>query len=714
MPKSKIFCIFLLFLTFCVFLNAIPNGFVYDDISVIEENYFIKSFHNFPKIFSSEYFQLANELSYRPFVTFIYFTDYAAWGINPFGYHVSNIIIHAFNTVLFYLLLRYILKSRLIALFSAILFSVHPCVTEAVNSISYREDLLVVCFSFLSCIFLMMSANSSSTKRDALQTDGGTDFRKWVFYACSLLFYMFALFSKESAIVLPLLIILYMAFCMQKHSVPAALTKSIQRQNGLKMRFAKALTGYVFMTLFFLFVRFVVLKNPKLVSVAYYEKSFWISGMTTIKVLAYYIKQMFLPIYLNADYKVIPVRSLVDMSFLISLLFLAATGVIIFKIFKHSKIQGIFALSFFIALLPVMNIIPIGHIMAERYLYFPVAGFCGVIGYVAGCRNGNKVFVEKQRVFAGSRSKTIAKYAYGGTTILLMLFTLFSVRTAIRNNDWRDEYTFWSKIAEEQPNNHDAHNNMGVFYYKQGNLDRAIWELEKSVRLKNNYPEGHNSLGTMYIDKGLLDKAISEFSLAIKYDPASSYAYYNLGNAYFDKNMLDESIVFFNKAISLNINKPQVFNNLGSAYLKKGDMAAAIVQYQKALSIYPGYAEARSNLGFVYTETNQPEKALNELKEALRLQPDHSNAHNNLGALYCRQELWDLAKMEFLNAIRTNPKNIGAHKNLGVIYFQQGEKQQAREHILQLLKHDVNSIKEPGIFQIAEQLGLIKIQTHNE
>lgn len=695
MSKSKAFYLLLLLvvITFCVFLNAIPNGFVYDDISVIEENYFIKSPGNLPKIFSKEYFSLSNELSYRPVVTLSYFLDYAVWGLNPFGYHLSNVAIHAFNVFMFCILVNNLVKSRLIAFFSALIFSIHPCVTEAVNAISYREDLLVAGFSFLSCIFLIKSLKTCS-KDKPLPADDGSHLRKGVFLIIGLLFYMLALFSKESAIVLPVFIILYRLLC----GIPY-----------LKRYYVKILLGYAFVSFFFILVRFSLLKNPRLVSVAYYEKSFWISGMTMVKVVAYYVKQMFLPIHLNADYKAIPVRTPSDMSFLISVFLLTAVGVIVFRIIKYSRIQGLFALCFFAALLPVMNIIPIGHIMAERYLYLPVAGFCGVTGCVIGrWFPGNIPAGSRTGLFLPDRQAL--KRRAGIIAIAAVVVISFALRTVLRNNDWRDEYTFWTKIAKEQPDNHDAHNNLGVFYYKHGDLDRAIGELERAVLLKNDYPEGHNSLGTMYIDKGLTDKAISEFSKAIHYDPASSYAYYNMGNAYFDKNALDECIVFFNKAIQLNMHKPQVFNNLGSAYLKKGNPDAAIAQYRKALYIYPGYAEAHSNLGFIYTETNRFEEALSELKKALRLNPDHANAHNNLGALYCRQGLWDLAEMEFLSSIRANPRNIGARKNLGIIYFQQGKKQEAREQLLHVLKDDINHVNEPGFFPIAEQLGLVKIR----
>lgn len=726
--NSKLPYILLVLISVCVFLNSLHSGFVYDDIGVIEDNYFIRSLHNIPKIFSRDYFHLSNELSYRPVVTLSYFLDYAVWGINPFGYHLTNVILHAINSVLLYSLLLWLIRMRSVALFSSVLFSIHPCVTEAVNAISYREDIFVVLFSLLSCLCLMKSAQRylisypdtpplSLSQQGKRGTNNGhshqlaPQWRMRAYYVLALITYLIGLFSKETAIVTPLFILFSWFFCKRENPISAPpiwaeIVNSISplnSKNDEAIRLTKSrrikdfinyYAGYILISLFYVLIRFIILKNPLEISPGYVKGSIAINFMTMIRILATYIKLMFFPFHLSADYTIAPVLSAFNLSFITSIFLLAAVGVIIFKTVKG--IYGLFMLCFFVAILPVLNIIPIGHIMAERYLYFPVAGFCTVLG-------GLLLGKLTTRLLGNT---VLNKFIV--IPLLVILCSSFTIRTILRNRDWQNEYAFWTTILKEQPQNYDAHNNLGNYFYKQGKLDRAISELEEAVRLKKNYPEGHNSLGTMYIDKGLIDKAIAEYVEAIKYKPVFPQAYYNLGNACIKKGLLDNGITYFQKAVSMGMHNPQIFNNLGSAYIKKGMLDDAIAQYKKALAVYNDYPEVHSNLGYVYTEKGDLDKAISELEEALELQPNHANAHNNLGAVYCQKGLFDKAQQEFLMAIKYDPKNASAHKNIGMIYFTKGDRQKAREHLLQMLQYDPGYIKDANIFAIVSQLGLIK------
>ncbi len=790
-----------------VFLNSLHSGFVYDDIGVIEDNYFIRSLQNVPKVFSKDYFHLSQELSYRPVVTLSYFADYAIWRLNPFGYHLTNVVLHTINSVLIYSLILLLIRVRSVAFLSAVIFSIHPCVTEAVNAISYREDIFVALFSLLSCLCLIKSGRRYLVSYEHQPTHSplqkgkiSPDNRQFpihrvpqwgtrVYYAIALLTYLLSLFSKETAIVTPLFILIYRVLFVREYpplsppmqegtqSSPPLLWSNGQKlSNPRRTRWVSDFTtyylGYILTSFFYVLIRFVVLKNPLEVSVGYIQGSVAINFMTMIKILAAYVKRMFFSFQLSADYRITPVVSVFDIPFIISSIFLAAVGIIIFKTIKQGRgtgvrdrvsgvkglppdlrtlilpeenttrtqqICGLFMLCFFVALLPVLNIVPIGHIMADRYLYLPVAGFCIVLGGLLlhkvtprfsadkrysiyrhrptlthlPCKEG-KIGEAKKLTDTHpykNREKMFDSLLINYTIPIVLIsgaFIFFTTKTILRNRDWQSEHTFWTAILKEQPQNYDAHNNLGNYYYKQGHLDRAIGELEEAVRLKHDYPEGHNSLGTMYLDKGLIDKAIAEYGEAIKYKPLFPQAYYNLGNACIKKGLLDKSIAFFQKAISMGMYNPQVFNNLGSAYIKKGLLDEAIAQYQKALSVYHDFTEAHSNLGYVYTEKGDLDSATSELREALRLQPNHANAHNNLGAIYCQRGLLDMAQQEFLEAVRYDPKNASAHKNIGMIYFTKGDKERARKHLMEMMKNDPNHLKDTGVSAIALQLGLLK------
>ena len=96
---------FILIIAIAIYSNTLKNGFVYDDESTIVNNTLIKDFSNISKLFTKEYFISSAEASYRPVVTFTYFLDYAIYGLNPYGFHLTNLILHAINGVLLYIFL---------------------------------------------------------------------------------------------------------------------------------------------------------------------------------------------------------------------------------------------------------------------------------------------------------------------------------------------------------------------------------------------------------------------------------------------------------------------------------------------------------------------------------------------------------------------------------------------------------------------------------
>ena len=183
-----------------IYANTLSNGFVYDDITVLGR---VKSGEDIYKLFTREYFRISGEASYRPIVTITYFIDYKLFEFSTWGYHLTNIILHALNGILFYIFLYR--ASTIYGLFSensfpilvtCLLFTAHPVLTEAVNVISYREDLLVFFFLFLSFNFyLLLHVTDSFLKKFAL-------------YILSSICYILALFSKEMAATFPLLLLL--------------------------------------------------------------------------------------------------------------------------------------------------------------------------------------------------------------------------------------------------------------------------------------------------------------------------------------------------------------------------------------------------------------------------------------------------------------------------------------------------------------------------
>src|SRR3989338_8267359 len=180
--KHLLHILLILIISIAIYSNTLKNGFAYDDEFTVVNNTLIKNFSNISKLFTKEYFSTSGEMSYRPVVTLTYFLDYALYGIKPWGYHLTNLLLHALNGVILYIFLTLCICSKLKAqsnyfqssafsLLSALIFVTHPVLTEAVNAISFREDLL--CFLFFISA-LIIHINPPLTAPSKREGDKGT------------------------------------------------------------------------------------------------------------------------------------------------------------------------------------------------------------------------------------------------------------------------------------------------------------------------------------------------------------------------------------------------------------------------------------------------------------------------------------------------------------------------------------------------------------
>jgi len=579
-----------------IYLNSLSNQFAYDDEFTLVDNYFVKTWNNLPLLFSKDYFRYSGELSYRPVVTLSYFIDYTLWKLNPFGFHLSNTLLHTLNSVLLFLLLKRIFNCQTTSFLATLIFSCHPVLTEAVNAISYREDLLATTF-FIGAFLLYMK-----TSKDERSFSPA--------YFASVVCYLLGIFSKEMAITLPLLIFLYDIIFTNKQTLSYKLTRYY--------------TGYILTTIFYLLMRFVVLHNPAESHVSYPEGSIFINFLTMAKVLASYIKLFCVPVTLCADYVTPYSTSLFDTSFVVSLLFLVAVVVITYKLFFYSKMLFFSIIWFIVSLLPVLNIVPIENIMAERYLCLPIIGFCMVFG---------NLLVRHH--------KKIGSFNNSYTTVILLFFILatFSFKTMKQNTVWMDQTVLWTNTARISPNSFKAHNNLGNIYRNTGRLDEAIVELQYALSLYNDYIDAHNNLGVTYRKKGMIKEALLEYQRALQINPHYPYAHNNLGVLYAKSNYLDLAINEFNNAVANKPDYADAYNNLGATYIRKGLYEKAIQECLKAVKYNNRYIDAYYNLGTAYFNNKQLDQALEITNLVLSIDPNHRDAHELLNLIYEQKRL---------------------------------------------------------------------------
>jgi len=562
-----------------MYANSLTNIFVMDDFMVIVKNDFVKTWKNFPAVFTRDYITSglqakylglshigSGETTYRPLVTISYFIDYAVWKLNPFGYHLTNLFLHILNAALFYFFVNLITRSRTIALCASLLFTLHPVNAEAVNCISFREDLLAFLFFILSFIFY-------------IKLDGYKGAEKFFCYLASVTSYLLALFSKEMAITLPFLFILYDYFFVFKSRIKNIFHLIMARYAGY------VLAVLLYLCIWFLFKSYA---NEHLERFSYQSGNFYTNILTTLKVITIYIGWLFLPVNVHPtlpDPQLI-VRSIAGPEVLFSLIIPAVIFIIAVKMRNRSKEISFGIFWFFIALLPVCNIIPIANIIASRYLYIPAAGYCFVAAVIL-----SKLAKENFSFISGD---TLRRVTIEMTVLLLLFYSIFTV---IKNTTWKNNIALWQELAERYPKNSSAHRNLGCFFMENNMPEEAIDEYKIALRLDPYDAANYNGLGVCYYYKKDANRAIKIFKKALVLSPdALTEVYNNLGSMLVYKGLYEEAVFYYKQAIISDPVYVLSYKNLGSAYvrMKKWDEAKKILQ--KAMSINPEYEGIKTQL----------------------------------------------------------------------------------------------------------------------
>lgn len=495
--KYLVFISVILFLSLSIYANTLTNGFVYDDSTTIVSNLFIKKLSNLPLLFNqNDYFSLSKEITYRPFVTVTYFMDYALFGLNPRGYHLTNIILHTINGVLLYVFIAHLASSLpqqedsvYPPFIISLVFVCHPILTEAVNAISFREDTLVFFFYMTTLIIYLSLRIKLITTRRAIQL---------LLYIISCLLYFLALLSKEVAITLPLIIASYEWIYYSRKDKPA-----------YSIIFNTYNFGYIAITCIYLYLRFFHFYN---IEEGYLRPWPLIERLqTTPWLLLNYLKVLLFPVGLSADYVVYPVKSLFSSNFTLPAAFFVIFLITIFALIRLNRDIAFGMLFFLITLIPVYNIVPLGHPFAERYLYLPSVGFSIVAG-----RLFTLLFYH---------ASTFKKH-------LLMLFlailSIYSLTVVRRNPVWKDNYSLWLDTVKKMPDSSLAQSEVGLLYFEQGRFGEAVSQIQNAIKLNPKDPIYHYNLGLMYARQRKFKEAIKAYQTALRLKPDYYEARMNL------------------------------------------------------------------------------------------------------------------------------------------------------------------------------------------
>ncbi len=308
------------------------------------------------------------------------------------------------------------------------------------------------------------------------------------------------------------------------------------------------------MSIGYILLRLVFFKSD-IEHVAYPGNSMLVNVLTMTKVIASYIKLWFFPVMLNPDYHVLFETTATKPTFLLSAGLLICIVVITLRLYKKEKCITFSLVWVIITLIPVMNIIALGNIMAERYLYLPSLGVCLLLGML---------IVRLHRYAQNSRI----------VMLICLIVTLIPclMHTIRHNRVWSNERTLWSFAVFNTACSFNAHNNLGKEYFQKGLVDKAIEEytiaLSKASEVQYAYPIAHYNLGLAYDEKGRYDASIQAYKNALKIDPKNSDTHNNLAITLFKGGQIDLAIEEFRAAITQDPDNPTYHDNLAKLYYR--------------------------------------------------------------------------------------------------------------------------------------------------
>ena len=588
---------------FLVYSNTLKNPYLWDDGLFIQNGNFIKKFENTKVFFSPKnYFRYTQDLTYRPLPFLVHIVNYKIWGTNPVGHRLSNIFLHIAVAVLLYFLVLEIFKNNIVAFLSGLFFAVHPANTEVVNMVSFVETQLSTLFFLAAFLCYVKSKNFLSAT-----------------------FFFLAVFSKETAITLPAVIILY----------DLIIKKKIRLKKYLPVF---AVAG------FYVIVRFFIFRHPTEAMIKYPGDSFITNIFVMLKAVQIYLSMIFLPFNLSVEHKIITPLTFFESPVVFGFFAVIIFAVILIYSYKKSKPVFFWLLWIPLTFLPTSNIIPMQNIVAERYLYLPLIGFCVLLALLLTNHSSvilnevkNPLVNETLRFTQGdTKTKLYNRRLMVGYGVAGCIVIFFSVLTIIRNRDWKDDFTFYSKTLKHNPDSAGANLNMSAMYKKGGNYKKAVEFVNKAIALDPDYLDNNFALASIYQDTGEYDKALEiyEKMLAEKKYTLHKAPFFNLGLIYKIKKQYPKAIENFNKAIEFNPLSSVSYAHLAEIYESQDDIDKATEYFKKSASIDPDNHIPLNALGIIYSQKGMQDEALKYLKKALKLKPDSVEVNFNIGYVY--------------------------------------------------------------------------------
>ena len=670
-------CILLAGIVWIAFGQTLHHEFVnYDDGPYVYSNPRIASGLSLANLLWA--FTHVHSANWHPLTTISHMLDCQLYDLQPWGHHLTNILLHAAAVILLFFALRELtINSRArpsaapkatngpavrpyqvwASAFVAALFAIHPLRVESVAWVAERKDVLSGVFFMLTLLAYARYARS--------------DRFSFGRYTTVLVLFALGLMCKPTLVTLPFVLLLLDYWPLRRVRDQWSVIRRLILEK----------------------IPLFVLSAASCVATILAQKEAFapiravpVQERLANAVIAYveYLGQAIYPAHLAVLYPY-PEGGLSVVEVILALLFLLMVSVIFFL----SRKTYPFALSgwlWFVGMLvPMIGIVQVGsQPRADRYTYLPEIGLYILVTW--GAMELLKNWRYKREVLA------IAALVIVGVFVTLSYF---------QTSYWLNSEALWRHTVDVTSRNYIAQNNLAGTLLERGQLNEAIANYREALEIKPDVAEVQSNLGNALLREGNVDEAIVHLQKALQIDPAYAEAYNHMGSALMKKGQAGEAIAHYQKAVQLNTSYADAYNNLGVAFLRSGQVDQAIADYKKAVAINPESAEMQYNLGNALAHQGNWADAIACYQAAVSTERDSVKAakiRNNLAAALEKLGKSDEALEQFRQAVQINGNYPEAHCNLGRMLAQHGRRDEAVAHLREALR------LKPGYEQARKQL----------
>ena len=535
-------CIALIVVTLISFWNVLNSDFVkYDDNLYVTENPHVQNGINPESVRWA--LTTGYEAMWQPLTWLSYMLDYQMHGLNPYNFHLTNLLFHIVNVLLLFLLLKRMTGSLWRSAFVAAIFAVHPLRVESVAWVAERKDVLSGFFWLTTMWAYIWYIKKPGVKR----------------YLVVAISYMFGLMSKPMLVTLPFVLFLmdYWPLCRIKLDE----THLKIRQTTYKLATEKI--PLILMAIASSVITLVVQSNVGAINTLKTPITQRIANAFVSYIV--YLKKMIWPNDLAVLYPH-PQNTLPVWQVIISALLLMLITIIILRKAKRVPFAAVGWFWYLITLVPVIGILQTGiHAYADRFTYIPLIGISIIIAW------GVPELIKRFTL----------NFKYLAVVGLILIISLaFVTRTQV--SYWKDSITLFEHALAVTQNNYMMHYNLATTLEDNGDFDKAIYHYNNTIEINPSHLDARNNMGSILASQGKKEEAMNQFNKIISIDPKFYKAYYNIGLVMvLDKN-INDATKYFKKALQMNPKYPPAHNNLVVILYQQGKYAQAWEQVRIA------------------------------------------------------------------------------------------------------------------------------------